>query len=253
MRTLLIGFFIITVSFVQGQLSGYYYFRTSNKDVDCGLSLYKNGSYVIELGDDGELPILYATLSYGTYSLSNNGIILKDVNHGFTLKLNHTAPFKALYVEKGFVFLLNKTGYEFGETYEYEFEQKIGIDSIIQKKEREAYQQLYKDSYPHSLYLGIYESENNCQPNQRGEWEKGYDYELNIQENFQYTLHYNRILILQGTWKRVGNELALYDESLQHSFYLLIGRDGLISKYLPGEYRGSILKWNPKCCGKILN
>ena len=162
------------------------------------------------------------------------------------MKFDHTAPFKALYAEKGFIFLLNKTGYEFGQSYEYNFK-KTGIDSITQKKEREAYLQLHKDSYPHPLYLGVYESENNCQPTRGGKLEKGHGYELNIQENFQYTLHYNRILILQGTWKRSGNELALYDESLQHSFYLLIGQDGLISKYLPGEYRGSILKWNLEC------
>ena len=258
MRTLLIVFFQISViSLVQGQLSGYYHSTTSNENVDCYLSLYINGNYSVELiVQETDDMAFCSAFSQGVYSIKDNTIILNDANHGFVMQLQKSHPTRII-TNRGFVFLKDMTFiYDRGsDSADMNFWRMTtnDINYISQKKEREVYQQLHKDLYPPHLYLGTYESENNCQPNQRGEWEKGRGYELNIQENYQYTLYYNRILILQGTWKRVGNELALYDESLQHSFYLLIGQDGLISKYLPGEYRSCILKYNPKCCGKTSN
>jgi len=63
---------LISIGVLRCQLSDYYSFKTSNKYIDCKISLYKNGGYIMELRDEGEFPILYATLSYGTYSISRH-------------------------------------------------------------------------------------------------------------------------------------------------------------------------------------
>ena len=222
---------IIAMGVAKGQMDGYYYFNISNKDIDCDICM-KDGSYIIEIVEGFEFK-LYTTLSYGTYSIIDNEVILKDANYGFITRLRSSFPIKSISVEQGFVFSLNKTARWVGKSFE-PISKQIGIDSIAQKKERESYLQLHKEPYP--IEYGLYESKYNCQINEWGKWVRGNGLELTLEEDNRYTLCFKKILILQGTWQRNGNEIALYDENLNHTFYILVDRLGLNIKYLPGEF-----------------
>jgi hypothetical protein len=138
------------------------------------------------------------------------------------------------------VFLKNKTATLKRLGYYNDYSDDLPINLASQEKERRVYLQSHKSLF--TLRYATYESEDNYQLNVKNKIEKGHGYELSIQEDHRYTLYYKKVLLLQGTWSRNGNELALYDESLQHTFYALIGDEKLISKYLPGEYDAIELK-----------
>ncbi|MDD6211144.1 MAG: hypothetical protein PUB21_11135 [Bacteroidales bacterium] len=236
--SLFLSLFGTTVT-AQGQLSGCYFLWTLNKNVDCSISLFNDGRYSVELDEQvSEDWILSMVLSQGFYSIEDKTITLKDDNFGFEIQLERPYT-KSVLAERGFVLFKGKTFIYQQDSGEADFWEESRIDSISLKKERETYLQQHKALYP--LHFGTYESERN-KINNRGERGEGNDYELTLQADHRYTLHYKRIPLLQGSWQRNGNELQLYDESLRHTFYLLIGEEGLISKSLPGEYLGIVLK-----------
>ncbi|GHT48816.1 hypothetical protein AGMMS49982_00860 [Bacteroidia bacterium] len=50
-----------------------------------------------------------------------------------------------------------------------------------------------------------------------------------------------KFLLTMASLLLAANSFAKVDSHLQHSFYVLISKEKLISKYLPGEYRGLFL------------
>jgi len=234
---LLIAIFSFGTTF--GQLSGGYEFVRPPGEFNYHISFSKKGQYSLIIANELCSMIFMIPFSDGRYTVKNNQITFRDMNHGFVMKASLISSGKKILINKGFAFLNGDTAIWYREEREWEFPIS-GKGTILQKKEREAYLQQHKHEYP--IRYETYEGEYNWQPTIGAKWEKGYDYELNIQKNHQYTLHYYRRLILKGTWSRNGNEIALYDESLQHTFYLLVGKDELISKYLPGGDNSPILK-----------
>ncbi|MCL1932218.1 MAG: hypothetical protein FWF53_00175 [Candidatus Azobacteroides sp.] len=248
-KTVLILIMAISVisGIAQDQLPGIYYISdiNNNRKIDCYLALYNDGSYDLELSERATVDIVQsAILSHGKYFLKDNQINFLDSIHGFKMQMRLFMQ-KDIKVEKGFGFLEDKI---FIRCYDNDNPNYINlqIEPEKQKTERYAYQKSHKTLYP--IYYGTYESlDNTYQDDKYGIYETGRSYELQIKkEENKYLLYYKQILISEGTWKRDRNELSLFDENLQHSFYVLITEKGLISKYLPGEYKSCSLIYKIK-------
>jgi hypothetical protein len=213
---------------IHAQLSDVYVARNFGGTIDYYIVIFKNGCYFMDLSQQLSNDLIFSIdTSHGNYTLKNDEIILTDVNHGFEMKLL-LLPNKTIKVKKGFAFMRDRY---FG-TYGYDNEKDCwtrGISPSQQKEERAKYNREHETVFP--LRTGFYYCtiiDNN-------------GYLLNIQEDNGYTLSYLDILLSEWIWKREKNELSLYDVHLEHSFYLLIGENCLISKYLPGEYLGDTL------------
>ena len=165
--------------------------------------------------------------------------MLFDEIHGFTLRYALIES-NQLVQEHGFPFLNNKIMTLYPNNIQIVFP-PIPFNAVMQKQRREKYLRQYYFTLPFTP--GIYESEYNTVKKGRYTiFETGLDYEINIMRNGRYVLQYKRIAISEGTWERKENEIVLFDENLQHNFYLLISNRSLISMYLPGEFRAITLQ-----------
>jgi TonB family protein len=222
---LFIGLIVNTVflGFAQKQLSAGYKIQDFDKHIRCNLVFYQGGSYELLLEENVSPDIIYSvSVSLGTYTIKNNVITLTDQIHAFQMQMQLLKS-GAIIAKKGFAFIANKTFvYSWaanGETSPSE------LNSVKQYNDRTKYLQTH--TTPESLYYGQYGGLSY--------------YLLDLQKDNRYTLHYKNILISIGTWEKSGNELALYDTSLQHKFYLMIEKNKLVSKYIPGDERGIVL------------
>jgi TonB family protein len=125
---------------------------------------------------------------------------------------------------QGFTFLLYQTFKLYGITYEPAESILSNYSSIRIRQERENYKKSHPDQY--KLYYSQYSNG---------------DYIIDIQKEYRYILRYRQLIISEGIWKKKGNELLLFDNSLQYMFTILIGKEGLIGKYLPGNFNNLIL------------
>jgi TonB family protein len=225
-----------TLSLSANSVSGIYRLYI-NRDITCFIDLYPDNRYNLSLfvshTDDinEEVPI-----SIGKYKKTSNAIIFTDTVHGFTMRFQRNAD-KSITVNKGFVLMKGKV-FHYCSTSEGESIFTMFYNIKNQKQERSRYTQTHTTLYP--VYYATYESENNTIVNKEY-YQTELGYELKIQKENKYALYYKGILISEGQWKRNGNELSLFDVNLQHFFYVLTGEKGLISKYLPGDYRGMYL------------
>jgi hypothetical protein len=196
----------------------------------------KNGDYCLLLKYFEQEKTDTLILSFGNFIVKDkNTLLLSDNIHGFSMQLRimKTKNTDYLYdysynkekieltTEKGFVFMTNRNFREIGPYQEKAI--KPNLTPQIQQQERESYLQSNKDKQ-FSLYNAVYESSNG--------------YQLNIKKDKKYVLYHNNLLISNGIWEKLGNELILHDSALQHSFYLLIADKKLISKYLPADFSG---------------
>jgi hypothetical protein len=125
---------------------------------------------------------------------------------------------------QGFTFLLYQTFKLYGITYKPEESIPSGYSSIRIRQERENYKKSHPNQY--KLYYSQYSNG---------------DYIIDIQKEYKYVLRYRQLIISEGIWEKKGNELLLFDNSLQCMFTILIGKEGLIGKYLPGNFNNLIL------------
>lgn len=226
-------------SFSQALFSGTYHYQLP-RDRSLFIQFHENNRFDLTMHEysDGGSNIEVTIFSYGKYDYKDEKIILTDEANGFTMQLRLLSTGKIM-IEKGFSFLKDKSFSR--EIYNNENDY-LTTDITIekQKQERNIYLKSHKRPYP--VHYGIYESENNTfQDKEKNIHLTGLGYEIQLKKENKYTLHFKQILISEGIWNRNGNELSLFDETLQHSFYLLITDKGLISKYLPGEYSGCLL------------
>jgi hypothetical protein len=237
-------FMFVMQCMAKDQLFGTYQINNSDKTFSCYIEFYKNGCYNLDLENKkhGSDMIDITMLSYGKYFIKNDKVILVDYSHGFSLQLRFFMD--DFVVEKGFTFMKNKIFIHQRDNYELECHTS-NINITKQKQERNTYQQSHKILYP--IYYGTYESpDNTSRDDKYSIYETGLGYEVQIKKENKYSVYYKRILISEGTWERNRNELSLYDDNLQHPFYVLITEKGLVSKYLPGEYRSCLLIYKVK-------
>jgi hypothetical protein len=160
--------------------------------------------------------------SVGKYSINGKLITLTDSRWGFQIKMQVISD-KTLNVISGFAFIKNKK-FELWQkqnrmyllsSVEAIYFQKI--QNILQKKQ-------CKKTIP--LKCGVfYDNHSN--------------YKLVLNENYEFLLlFFENILVASGKWSREDNVLSLFDENLNHPFYMLITENGLKSQYLPADYEG---------------
>jgi TonB family protein len=214
---------IAAISFAQRQLDGLYFTDLGNS-FECEIAFYSNKNYEVSIAKKISPEVIETTiLSSGTYTVKRNQIVLHDSNLGFEMQCERDQSDK-LKFSKGFAFLLSYTLNLYGISYEPEDNMQSNLSPIQIQKERETYKQLHSNKY--LLYYSQYMNGG---------------YVLDIQRKYKYTLRYKGILLSEGIWKKDGNELLLSDYSLQHQFVVLIGEEGLIGKYLPGNFNDLIL------------
>ena len=218
--------------------------NSNREDLSCWIEYFDNNRYVLTMEFQESPDIIKAQiLSGGHYKNEGKKLLLFDEIHGFTLRYT-LIEFNQLVQEHGFPFLNNKIMTLYPNNTQTAFP-PIPFNAATQKQRREKYLRQYYFSLPFTP--GIYESEYNTVKKGRYTiFETGLDYEINIMRNGRYVLQYKRTAISGGTWERKGNEIVLFDESLQHHFHLLIGLRSLISMYLPGEFRAITLHLKQK-------
>jgi TonB family protein len=213
---------IVTTSFAQRQLNGLYNLDLGNS-LECEIAFYVNKKYEISVSEKMSHDVKETCiLSSGSYTVKGNQIVLHDSNIGFEMRCERRQS-DELKVTKGFAFLMLRTLKLYGISYEPKDIMQSGSPVQIQK-ERKTYKQSHPGKY--SLYYSRYING---------------DYVLEIQKEYKYTLRYRGIVLSEGIWKKEGNELLLSDNSLQHEFVVLTGKEGLIGKYLPGNFGNLIL------------
>lgn len=223
--TLIISMIISTISFAQSQISGVYSIGRLAENVRCYICFFKSGNYYIELSEIITDDIVESfILSYGKFSLTHNEVALIDNVHNYKMQL--VVDNKTLIVKQAFGFLKNKR-FVFQARYtgpELKFISTFK-DALTLQEERKSYKRLRKTLVP--LNFGVFEDDQG--------------FKLNIQKNNMYKLEFKNILLSEGEWCRDNNVLELKDLHLKHSFYVLIYYKMLISKLLPGDYKGCSL------------
>jgi len=225
--TLIISMLISTIGSAQSQIIGIYSIDSiaKNKNIECNIYFLKNGSYYLELSEQVSSDIIESlVLSYGKFSLTRNDITLIDKVHNYKMRL--VKENKSLIVKQAYAFIINRSF-----VYSCSINSAPGfpsssIDADMLQEERKNYKNVNKTFFP--LYFGIYENEQG--------------FKLFILQNNKYKLEFKDIILSEGTWLRRGNEIELKDLYLKHSFYILINGKMLISKLLPGDYKGLSLK-----------
>lgn len=221
---LIISMIITTIGFAQSQITGIYSIDRFDENIECNIYFFKSGSYYIELSENVTSDIIESlVLSCGKFSLTNNEVTLIDKVHNY--KMRFVVENKTLIVKQSFGFLMNKRFVYYDNIYREPESLCPDIDALMLQEERKSYNNTHVTLFP--LKFGKFENEQG--------------FKLNIQQNNWYKLEFQNIIISEGRWHRDNNELELIDINLQHSFYTLINDKMLISKLLPGDYKGCSL------------
>lgn len=216
---------ISTIGFAQSRITGIYSIDGFAENVECNIYFFKTSSYYIELTENITSDINESlVLSYGKYSLTNNEVTLIDKVHNYKMQL--VVDNKTLIVRQAFGFIINKrfVYYNSITSSEPKF-LSSNIDALMLQEERKRYKKAHVTLFP--LNFGVFDNEQG--------------FKLNIQQNNKYKLEFKNIILSEGEWRRDDNELELKDLYLKHSFYILINDKMLISKLLPGDYKGCSL------------
>jgi hypothetical protein len=200
------------------QLTGVYSLNKLTENISCEIYFFKSNLYLIELYENVTTDQVEIMLfSFGNTSMKNNEITLTDKIHGYKILLLKNN--KELVVKKSFSWLLNKH-FVFNTIYGPPNEQIIpdlNLSSILQERRNFKHSNMTINT----LYSGTYDD--------------GAGYSILIQSNKRYKLAYKNIIISAGAWSRNGNELILVDATLKCPFYVMIDKNALISKILPGD------------------
>jgi hypothetical protein len=230
-NTLLALLFLFNLTIVHGQLSGVY-IAAFRKKVEYYLRFSKDGQYYIDMTEHLTNDVLdNRTMSIGHYFLNGKEVSLIDKIHNFQIKL--VIVNDSLKMKNSFCFMNNLTfGFKSNYVDTHTLNWLKDYDSISIKKDIAEYIILNRKLYP--LVFGDYSAIECVQC--------AFEYRLTILRDCTYSLYFKDLLISKGNWNREGVELILYDKSLEHKFYLMIGKRVLISKLLPGDYKSVILK-----------
>lgn len=195
----------------------------TNSSTILGIYFYNDGCFEIIMQKNISSDIISVyLLSYGNYTINQNKIVCTDLYNDFNMQFDYMGdtivPLICFdgFLKKNFI---RESRY----VYNQPFFQKIHIQSIEQS--RLTHNKCYK--YENTLYNGVFADSEG--------------FKLEIQKNNMYKFSFDGFLLLKGIWKRKENELVLYNSTLNHSFYILVGETVLISKILPGAYNSYLL------------
>lgn len=198
------------------QMSAVFSVEEIVKDIDCDIYFYQSGVYEVILSEYVTDDILSSRLlSYGNYKIRNGDIELTDKYNGNKMLFtqNNVWNITAKIFYPG---ILNK---KFVKSTFVIYEKPIFTRMKIMPLNQERLKHKLKEKEENSLSYGIFKSEGELK--------------LNLQSNSTYILEYKKIILSKGIWSKEGNELRLKDCVLKHSFYIMIGKNVLLSKFLP--------------------
>jgi hypothetical protein len=217
----LISILILFSNTVLSQISGVYSLNNADaKDIICDVYLYQTGVYEIILEEKETDDLIFNLLmSYGNYKLHNNELVLYDDFNGFKMYFKFDKDF--IIPKKTFHFLsdnkLIKSSFQIWDKPSFT---KAAFETLSQTKTEFN----RSNKVENLLNCGIYVNEQG--------------FSLYILQNKEYKLEFKNIILSKGMWSRDRNELVLFDITLKHKFFILIGEKVLISKLFPGEYTG---------------
>ncbi len=238
-RILIILFLFPLMNSAHGQLSGDYVADFKEK-VEYYLSFLNDGQYYMEIIVHETNDILdNRTLSIGHYSIDGETLLLEDKVHNFKMELDIIKD--SLKIRRSFCLLDGKTfGFKSSYVDTYTLNALKDYDSSSVNQERIEYKTQNQRLYP--LAYDDYLSMDCIQCSLR--------YRLTINKEKTYRLYFRDLLFSEGYWKREGVELILFDTSLNHKFYLMIGDKVLISILLPSDYLSLVLQRGHSKCKK---
>lgn len=206
-------------------------------DAIVSITFYHNGIYTIEYTRFSfpDLPE-WAMLSYGKYEENNEEVRLSDSLHGYTMffakEENNTLKAKS-----SFLFLMDKTirCYMAGYTDPIKSYQKPQKSAQIIQDEIARHKKIYSRQNERAFEVGQY----------YGHVIANDDYMVSIQNDGNFNIQFHGVTLLQGWWSKEKNTIKLYDTILCAEFCLLIDKDCIIGKSLPGSFNDIILKQHP--------
>lgn len=181
------------------------------------------GMYVIFMVESLTVDMIQGVcFSYGTYVQKKNRLILKDAIHQYKIELRKDGD--TLICISGPNWLLNKKmGKEYPAPKFYNlYNDEDYVINISQLKKTNS--EKYKKSF--DLAYGMYQAKN-------------FYFEIHPKG---YTFYYNKLPLLQGSWKRKGSDLLLHTSTIPWTFSMLITKEGLVSQLLPGDFEGLLFK-----------
>jgi len=224
--------FTVLVSFINPKeynmntLKGIYTFESVTDDLDCNIYFFENGNYYIELQGLVTTGIIESfVFSYGSYTLKNSQITLKEKIFEYIMIGILNEDNKGITITNGFKWLLNKKFKFYSDHIGNEPIYDLGINALTIEKQRLAYNDIITNFIP--LSYGWYENEQG--------------FKLNIKSGGGYELIIKNVLFSEGDWCREKNEIHLYDRTFKSSFFMLIDNYKILSMLLPGDYRGLYL------------
>lgn len=214
---------IIYDEYVLSDVSGlkYIYIKQNDRMIDVNirivLLLINKTYYSMRIDLLGYNPNIETLFSYGCFKQENNVVFLNDVPSGFQMVLEKIDKLSFL-CKKGFYFLVNKI-FQYKESDS--IEEDFPIDRwIVEHEKREELFKKEKSNNPISFKLGTYGHSLIVEVNNRYKLFEDADVDL-------------RLLLSEGSWRKEGNKLSLYDSSLDYSFLLLIRNDDLLKNRYP--------------------
>lgn len=183
--------------------------------------LFNEGIYSIELYNisyTGEESVMQ--VSYGKYTVNGYDIILRDKTLNYKMYLEF---FKEKLKLKNSFAVFNGLTFQLIKETPSSRNFRSGCDTSLKQLcyERHDYRKKQLSSF--TFYYGIY---------------KAGKIKLEIVASNKYRLLYFNTVLSEGHWSRAQNEIVLFDTSLKYPFYLLVGKNKLISKLLPGDCEG---------------
>lgn len=214
------GLFPFSVDkYILCDISGLKYYditQLENKiNIEAVLLLTNNGVFCLSIDFPDHNPPNVNVFSYGNFIQEGNKLFLNDIPSGFQIVLEKIDEYSFV-CKKGFYFIEERLfGFKENQTIEPE-SFPVDIERGIQEREkRDNVIKNNKSTNAISFQLGTY------------------GHELIIEVNNRYKLFMDsairiRVLLSTGLWTKKGNELRLYDSSLDYSFLLLIEYDNLL-------------------------
>jgi hypothetical protein len=200
------------------QSSGLFIASEINEHFSCNINLFADGMYGITLTEHKYENPHVLIISYGKYSIKDKLITLPDSYNGYRMIFSYTK--NKLIGLQTFSWLQNVKfdywdyGIENEEYFKNDNSSNLRKNIIQFNQENKPINTLYFKEYNQAKF-------NFC-----------------LQRPHSYKFSYNGFLISEGTFKRGGNQLILYDPALNFSFYALVGKEYLFCKILPIDYNG---------------
>lgn len=218
-HTYLIGYliFLLSTSSLIAKEVGTYYCDLGDNENTVVIGLNIDKSYYLKIN----CTIIENTFSFpisaGNYTSCNELLTLHDNYSGFVLSFKIKEDSLLDTGNNTFKWLKNIKLIKSGDYYDSE-------EDILADGNMDQLRQLNNITNPGNNILRF------------GQYEAGNDYRfiLILKETNQYVFKFRNLILSEGEFRTNGNEVKLYDASLEHDFYLFVSKNELENVFFPG-------------------